>query len=563
MYLIKPRLRFSFTGLVLFLFLAGSCVQADQQTGTDRKAPFLWENANVYFLLTDRFKNGNPGNDINFDRTGETAVMRGFQGGDMAGVIQKIREGYFDSLGVTALWMTPWFEQIHGSIDESTGITYGYHGYWTRDWTSIDPNFGSAEELAVLVKTAHDHGIRIVMDVIINHTGPVTDKDPVWPGDWVRTEPRCTYKDYESTVTCTLVENLPDIRTESDSPVDLPPALLEKWEQEGRLEKEMEELDDFFERTGYPRAPRYYLIKWLTDFIRKYGIDGYRLDTAKHIEEGVWKELFGEAQKAFREWKEKNPGEVLDGNEFYMVGEVYNYGIGTGRTFDFGDIKVDFYDQSIHSLINFDFKYNATGDYETLFSSYSKKLNGTLQGKGVLNYLSSHDDGSPFDKKRLKPMEAGTKLLLSPGACQIYYGDESCRNLIIPGANGDANLRGPMNWDEIENNSSRNGFVIGEVMEHYRKLGQFRRDHPAVGAGTHEKVSGEPYVFSRVFQKGEYQDKVLVGLGLKTGRKTLQAGGTFRDGTRLYDYYSGSWTSVKKGRVAIDSEWEIVLLGRK
>ncbi|MEN8156859.1 MAG: alpha-amylase family glycosyl hydrolase [Bacteroidota bacterium] len=552
--------------LILLLLLAataGSCTQSDNRGTEVAEAPFVWENANIYFLLTDRFMNGDPTNDINFDRTEQTAVMRGFQGGDMTGVIQKIEEGYFDKLGVTALWMTPWFEQIQGSTDEGTGVTYAYHGYWISDWTSVDPNFGTPDQLAQLVETAHAHDIRIVMDVVINHTGPVTGKDPVWPDEWVRTAPPCTYRDYESTITCTLVENLPDIRTESDQQVDLPPALLEKWEREGRLEKELEELDAFFSRTGYPRAPRYYMIKWLTDFIRKYGIDGYRLDTAKHIEEGVWKELYDEAMEAFREWKEQNPERVLDDNEFYMVGEVYNYGIGTGRMFDFGDRRVDFYAQSLHSLINFDFKYNATGAYEELFSSYSQTLHNELKGKGVLNYLTSHDDGTPYDKERVKPIEAATKLLLTPGSCQIYYGDESCRNLVIPEANGDATLRGAMNWDEIENNSSRNGFVIGEVMEHYRKLGQFRRDHPAVGAGLHAMVSEAPYIFTRSFKMGDYSDKVVVGLDLDRGKKAVVVGNAFKDQTALYDYYSDTTVSVKDGMVVIDSPWEMVLLGQK
>jgi alpha-amylase len=553
---------FRFIGLIALLGSVGSCTRPGNSEKSP-EAPFLWENVNVYFLLTDRFHNGNPDNDVNFGRTKQTGVMRGFQGGDLAGVIQKIQEGYFDKLGVTALWMTPWFEQIHGGTDEGTGYTYGYHGYWIKDWTSMDPNFGTPEDLAVLVETAHKHGIRIVMDVIINHTGPVTEEDPVWPETWVRTEPACTYKSYETTISCTLVKNLPDIRTGSNQPVDLPPALLEKWEAEGRLDQEMDELDAFFERTGYPRAPRYYIIKWLTDFVRKYGIDGYRLDTAKHIEEGVWKTLYGEAQNAFMEWKRLHPELVLDNNDFYMVGEVYNYGIGTGRLYDFGDRKVDFYDQSIHSLINFHFKSDAKGDYEDLFSSYSEILSTTLKGKGVLNYLTSHDDGGPYDKGRRKPMEAGTKLLLAPGACQIYYGDESCRNLVIPGAEGDATLRGPMNWDEILQNGSRNGFVIGEVLDHYRKLGRFRREHPAVGAGTHSLISRKPYLFSRVYETGDYSDRVVVGLELRKGKKIIRVGGTFEDGAVLYDYYSGSRAEVKNGRVRIDSADEIVLLGQQ
>ena len=217
----------------------GACTSAGAKNEVSHDTPFLWDNANIYFLLTDRFLNGDTSNDLNFDRSDECAVLRGFQGGGIAGVIKKLEEGYFDELGVTALWLTPWFEQIKGSTDEGTGRTYGYHGYWTSDWTSIDPKSGTKEELAQLIKTAHEHGIRILMDVIINHTGPVTALDPVWPDEWVRLDPQCSYKNYNTTIECTLVKNLPDIRTESDQEVELPPSLLEKWEKEGRLDKEL------------------------------------------------------------------------------------------------------------------------------------------------------------------------------------------------------------------------------------------------------------------------------------------------------------------------------------
>jgi len=525
------------------------------------EVPFLWDNANIYFLLTDRFKNGDPSNDINFDRTGKTAVMRGFEGGDLKGVIQKIEEGYFDRLGITAIWTTPWFEQIHGGTDEGTGLTYAFHGYWPGDWTSMDPNFGTEEDLALLVETAHAHGIRIVMDVIINHTGPVTEQDPVWPAEWVRTEPQCTYQDYESTVTCTLVKNLPDIRTESNQDVELPPRLLEKWAREGRLEQEMEELDAFFERTGYPRAPRFYIIKWLTDYVRKYGIDGYRIDTAKHTEEGVWSELGKEVRLAFEDWKNANPDKALDNNDFYMVGEVYNYGISGGRMFGFGDREVDFFAHDMDAMINFEFKHSAKMSYEKLFRSYSEQLQGPLKGVSVLNYISSHDDGGPFDKERRRVLEAGTKLLLSPGASQVYYGDESSRKLIVPGAEGDAHMRSNMNWEEIESNSVRNGVPVAEVLLHYQKLGQFRREHPAVGAGIHQMISRSPYIFSRVYEADGYADRVVAGLDLKAGKKLIDINGLFAEGCVLKDYYSGKQGTVKEGKLSIDSPYELVLLG--
>ena len=269
------------------------------------KAPFVWDSANLYFLMTDRFNNGDTLNDINFNRTKKTAALRGFEGGDIKGITQKINEGYFTNLGINAIWLTPIAEQIHGSVDEGTGVSYAYHGYWAKDWTALDPNFGTKEDLKTLVETAHGKGIRIVLDAVINHTGPVTDMDPVYPEDWVRTDDPCAYKTYESTVNCTLVKNLPDIRTESDEPVELPQLLVEKWKSEGRYDQEVVELESFFKRTGYPRAPRFYIIKWLTDYITEFGIDGYRADTVKHTEDYVWAEFRTECDYAFSQWKKK------------------------------------------------------------------------------------------------------------------------------------------------------------------------------------------------------------------------------------------------------------------
>jgi alpha-amylase len=224
---------------ILLLLLFNGCKEKENLNLESSNTPFVWENANMYFLLTDRFNNGDKTNDINFNRTKETAVLRGFKGGDFAGVTQKINEGYFTKLGINALWFSPVVEQIHGATNEGTGNTYGFHGYWTKDWTAIEPNFGTEAALRTLVETAHANGIRIVMDVVLNHTGPVTEKDEVWPEDWVRTSPACTYDSYENTTACTLVKNLPDILTESNKEVSLPNFLLEKWKNEGRLKEEL------------------------------------------------------------------------------------------------------------------------------------------------------------------------------------------------------------------------------------------------------------------------------------------------------------------------------------
>lgn len=530
-------------------------VVAATEKEVKKEVPFFWEGANIYFLLTDRFNNGNPEKDVNFERTDSTAVLRGFEGGDIDGISKKIDEGYFTDLGINAIWFTPIIEQVHGATNEGTGNTYAYHGYWAKDWTAIDPNFGTSKDLENLVKKAHAKGIRILLDVVLNHTGPETEIDPVWPEEWVRTDPTCEFTTYDNTTACTLVDNLPDILTESDVPVELPDALLAKWKEEGRLSQELDELNLFFERTGYPRAPRFYIIKWLTDYIHEFGVDGFRVDTVKHVNENAWTELYQESEYAFETWKKKHPNEVLDDNPFYMVGEVYNYGISTGRLFNFGDKKVDFFNHGFKSLINFELKYDAQKDYETIFRKYNKLLNTKLKEKSVLNYLTSHDDGSPFDKERKKPFYSANVLLLTPGASQVYYGDETSRPLVIEGTEGDATLRSYMNWEDLDSIPS-----IQRVHSHWQKLGQFRANHPAVGAGKHKRLAKSPYVFSRTYVNGEYKDKVVIGLNLPKGKKSLWVKGFFGNGTRLYDTYSETEVIVSNNKVILENDFDIALL---
>ena len=552
------------TTLALSLALAATAASTTASAQVAQKQPFAWEGATVYFLLTDRFNNGNPANDLAYGRKADAATARGYMGGDLAGVTAKIKEGYFDNLGVDAIWITPPVEQIHAGTDEGTGKSYGFHGYWARDFTSVDANLGTEADVRELVDAAHARGIRVLLDVVMNHTGPVTEIDPVWPKEWVRTEPACTYKNAKTTVQCVLVKNLPDIRTDSNRHVQLPPALVAKWKKEGRYEREVKELDAFFKQTGYPRAPRYYLVKWHADWVRKFGFDGFRSDTAKHTEPGVWKELKKVASEAFEDWKRANPTKRLGDDKFFMTAEVYNYAIGHGHKFDMGGGKmVDFFANGFDSLINFSMIGDAKkGGYEQLFSAYSKALHGPLKGVSVLNYLSSHDDGGPFDPLRTRPYETANKLLLAPGAAQIFYGDETARLLKIDGAVGDATLRSFMNWEDLSTNAQRDGYRVGDVHHHWSRLAKFRRAHPAVGAGVHTQLQTSPYTFSRVYERGDVRDRVVVALDLPKDKPTaVTVAGVFNDGQTVRDYYSGKTAVVANGKVTFEAGAPVVLIG--
>ena len=116
-----------FFTVITFLFFNADLLAQKKKTAP--KTPFVWEGANLYFLLTDRFQNGDKTNDLNFNRTKPTGKLRGFMGGDIRGIIQKIDEGYFTNLGINAIWLTPIVEQVHDAVNEGTGNTYGFHGY--------------------------------------------------------------------------------------------------------------------------------------------------------------------------------------------------------------------------------------------------------------------------------------------------------------------------------------------------------------------------------------------------------------------------------------------------
>lgn len=578
-----PRLPYSRLLLVVCI-LTMTTFPAWQSLAQD--APFSWENAVIYFAMTDRFENGDETNDHSYGRgldgAGEeyTFDARGhFHGGDFAGITRKIEEGYFSDLGVTALWISPPFEQIHGWIGVDSGETqmYGYHGYWILDFTELDANFGTREEFRALIETAHAQGIRVIVDVVLNHVGMptlldadeqglgVTDStwrswrpgpgesweaasaffhDPHstmtadssmtanisgwqdwWGPDWVRA-------DLDGYMACGNDEltgclfGLPDIRTESSSDVDLPPVLLNKWSDD-KLAIERRELDAFFAKTGLQRSPRNHLIKWLTDWIREFGFDGYRLDTVKHVEPSAWSVMTEHARLALEDFRREH-GEA-EGLPFWTVGEIFGYSAGSNTAYD---------QAGVDALINFEIQYKNLSDVEvadSLYTAYAEHLvNPELPA--FLSYLSSHDVASPSGS--MLPSEISAFMML-PGPLQIYYGEESGRNMASDGSSM-SDLRSFMNWGTIDE----------ELKQHWEMLGQFRSRHPAVGGGEHTRLSNAPYAFSRRLEFGQYSDAVVVVFGAE-GRVRLNVSREFPDDSLVRDAVTGKSGVVSFGMLSM------------
>ena len=154
----KRRLLSIVLSLCMVMALMPQMVFAETTSGTNDADNFSWDNATVYYLVTDRFKNGDTTNDNAYgrglDKNGNVITGvddRGtFHGGDFAGITQAINEGYFENLGVDVLCISAAYEQIHGYVvgdDESPSfVHYSYHGNYVLDYTETDANFGTKEE---------------------------------------------------------------------------------------------------------------------------------------------------------------------------------------------------------------------------------------------------------------------------------------------------------------------------------------------------------------------------------------------------------------------------------
>lgn len=517
-----------------------------------------WANATIYFLMTDRFANGDPTNDSVYGRVPDGDPQRSFQGGDLAGVNQKLREGYFKNLGVSAIWTTPLVEQVRLPFQEY-GRSYAFHGYWPKDWTTIDKSFGTEQQFAEMVRLAHSQDIRVIVDVIMNHAGPpIGGDDPAWPEQWVRTEPTCDYKTMATTISCRIVPALQDIRTDRDAETELPEFLKDKWKREGRYETEIAELDAYFDRTGHPRTPRYYLIKWLTDWVREYGVDGFRVDTAKHVEPSAWQDLKTEASQAYEDWKALHPGALTEDRDFYMVGELFNFGMSgfersVGRSYDYGDQKVDFFAYGFDAMINMGFPTHAREPAPALFARYASQFAGPFKGVGMLNYISSHDDGAPLDPLRESGFSDAFKLMLAPGAVQIYYGDELNRLLVAEGATGDAKLRSSIDWSVLDTTQGK------LILNHWQRLGQFRARHVAVGAGQHIELSRTPYVFSRSYDHARQSDHIVAAYSEHASFKEVPSGDVFSGVTSVHDTYNNDTCWIRQSFIVCPTERNVAL----
>ena len=539
----------------LSLALSGAALLA--QGGPAAVPGSFADNPIVYFLMTDRFVNADPSNDGSYGRKREALPKDDagtFHGGDLKGVTRKLKEGWFKQLGVNAIWITAPYEQIHGWVQggKAEFKHYAYHGYYALDYTVLDGNMGTTADLKEMIDTAHAQGIRVLFDIVMNHPGYLdlqtarelkvdvlfegSEKATLknyhnyidynsfkfldwWGRDWVRAGLPGYLDGGRDDLTMQLAF-LPDFRTESKDFVKVPKFLKNKPGTRA---------------VDLPNTTvRGYLINWLTDWVRTYGVDGFRCDTVKHVEPEAWAQLKAEGVKALAEWKAAHPANKIDDAPFWMVGEFWGVGPAKHKMHSFG----------FDAMLNFDFQ-NDEDEFakpEKLFAGYAKLQAG--MPAHMLNYLSSHDT-KLFDRGKL--VEGGAALMLAPGGVQIFYGDETARPVgHEPRTDFQQGTRSDMNWATPD----------AKVLAHWRKLGTFRSRHLALAKGVHKQLGTSPYTFSRI--DAPSGDCVVVAMGAK-GEATIPVAGAFKDGENLRDAYTGRTATVAGGAVKVQAETYVLL----
>ncbi len=534
---------------------------------------FSWDQATTYRIVTDRFSNGDSSNDFAYGRgldgngnSYETDSTGHFLGGDFAGITGWIEDGYFADLGINVLRLSAPYEQVHGWVGGGDGDfqQYAYDGMWPLDFTESDRAFGSKADFQLLVDTAHAHGMRVVVDVNLSYVGPATMHDMAafgfggltsdgwrswtpssrvgwqsyqreyvtytdsldswsrwWGSEWVKAG-IAGYESCASEEGSTCNDILPALRSDVDVS-QIPHFLQLKWGEE-KASAQAVELESFFDRTGARRSAANHVVKWMTDWVGEFGIDGFHLSEADQVDPSVSSFLKQEATAALARWKSANPQKSLDDREFWMT--------GSSSVTDSQSSLYGF--DAVHRQVK-----SVAADNE--MSTYFEDLVARA-GEEATSYVThlSADDASLFDRMSLQ--DAGTKFLLAPGAVSIFYGDESARRPGSDVSDPSHAANSFMNWADADE----------EILSHWQKIGAFRAAHPAVATGGYDMVQESPYAFHRGMRQGADTDQVVIVLGAE-GKTRVKVSIVWPDDTILRDAYTGNVSIVSFGQVTFDA----------
>jgi len=502
---------------------------------------------NFYFVMADRFQNGDSGNDDGGLPRGNKEGQSGFDptgkgwyhGGDLQGLRDKL--GYIKRLGTTAIWLTPSFK--NKAVQENNGFpSAGYHGYWITDFRQIDPHLGSNDDLKLLIRDAHRLGIKVYFDVITNHTADVIryqegaapsyiskDQSPYRRADGTVFDDRdfaggSTFPALDPNVSFPYHPFVPP--TEPAANHKIPEWLndVRYYHNRGNTTfvGENSQYGDFFGLDDlFTEDPK--VVDGMIDiykfWIREFRVDGFRMDTMKHVDDAFW-QRFAPAMEHYA----RSQG-IRD---FYMFGEVAeDFDVGITSHYPIHDDVqgvLDFLFQM--SAVDFAGKSLPTNSLRDFFLKDDWYTDGDSNAYNLPTFLGNHDRGRiGMFVRNNNPGASEAELLrrdrlahalmyFSRGNPVIYYGDEQG----FTGAGGDQDARQDMfpsqtavydNSDGLNDNIGSDETPMDDNFDRahplYRRIKRLARvteGYPTLRNGTqqHRYSSAAPgiYAFSRV-----------------------------------------------------------------
>lgn len=455
----------------------------------ENKKDFDWDEAVVYFMMTDRFFDGNESNNTasGADTYGDNPGL--YHGGDFAGVTAKL--DYLQDLGVNTIWITPIVENIKGvavTDEGSKDVPYNaaYHGYWASDFTKLNPTLGTTEEFETMISEAHSRGMRIMVDIVVNHAGYGTES---------------TFADM----------------------------LRDKSVSEGDIKSWQSGLPDFATENADVRAK---LVEWQTSWMKDYGVDYFRVDTVKHVDSTTWAALKNSTTKV--------------NSSFKMIGEYFGAGyasngssLGTGQMdadldFDFNDQATSFVSGNISSV-------------EKFLSARNSALNNTYM---TGQFLSSHDEdgfkaalmkGKEYteDEATSAALVAATLQLTAKGIPVIYYGEE-------------VGLSGLNNYPYQTNRYDMDFSLATEdnvTYQHYKNLLSIRNAYTDVFTrGSRTVVASSDEEGYDVVSRSYGGTTLYVGMNIKDAAKEVKVPVNANAGDTVKNLYDGKTYTVSSDK---------------
>ena len=543
-----------------------------------------WRDRTVYQLLTDRFDNGDGSNDYNVTRD-DSALAR-YHGGDWEGLIDRV--DYLEELGVDTIWISPVFR----NVEEDAGVS-SYHGYWPQSFRDTNPHFGDIAKLRELVDVMHQHDIAVVFDVVVNHIGQlfyydinmngqaditdyyatdgsggmetVTEWDPGFDPEGIQA---WTSLGYAGQAPIEWLD-MPEIHRVRPEPAEF--ANPDWYNRMGRVE----DWDDFDQvvlgdfpgglkdlKTTNPNVRNALISVW-QEWIRATNVDGFRIDTVKHVEADFWPQFCGAIRSFTAEIGKEN---------FLMYGE----------SFDGDDALIGSYtfDEALDSVAYFSQKYQvyddvfknggATSKVQTLHELRSQNWGVTEHEGGVgvapvdlpMNFMDNHDvarflydsveAGNPHPQAALE--SALVYLYTSVGIPILYYGTEQG----FDGGNDPAN-REPLWWSGFD--------TSGELFLHTQQLIALRKEHTALthGETTFTATTDDgPGILA--FERDSGDELLLVAINTNDSQAvdTSAMVTSFPSGATVTDLLGSdrSWTVGSGGELDLELEVrDFVVLG--